>query len=161
MRIILLAVAVLLTAAPASAKNFAFPAKNPIATIMIPDTWTTEEITYGYSAKSPDDDVFFSVEYATGARIDKMLANNTAWMTENKITSSKEPVEKAINIDGIDSKLLTVVGTDENGPTIVDFVFMPAGDNRLIMLTLWASDEERKANAADISAIESSVKAIK
>ena len=161
MKKLVLAVLIVFASGSAFAKNFAFPAKNPTATISIPDTWKTEEITYGYSAKSPDEDVFFSVEYATGARVEKMLANNTAWMKENKITSTREPVEKTIQIDGIEAKLLTVIGKDENGPTIVDFVFMPAGENRLIMLTLWGSEDERKANAADIAAIESSVKAIK
>src|SRR5450631_2704535 len=72
--------------APAWAKNFAFPEKNPVGTVSIPDSWKTEEIDYGYSAKSSDGEVFFYVEYAGGPRVDKMLDNNTEWLKENKIT---------------------------------------------------------------------------
>ena len=70
---------------PASAHNFAVPEKNPVATLVISDSWKIEDIDYGYSAKSSDGDVFFSVEYATGSRIEKMLDNNTDWMKENHI----------------------------------------------------------------------------
>eukprot|EP01037_Dinobryon_pediforme_P031282 gene31282-35699_t len=132
MKKLLLAVAMVIATSPAFAKNFAVPAKDPIATIAIPDTWETEEIQYGYSAKPPSHDAFFSVEYATGARVDKMLKLNDEWLKENNIKADREPVQKAISIDGIESQLLTVIGKDEDGPTIVDFVFIPAGKDRLI-----------------------------
>jgi len=41
-------------------------AKNPAVTLRLPYTWKSEEIEYGFSAKSPDGDMFFSVESATG-----------------------------------------------------------------------------------------------
>jgi hypothetical protein len=87
--------------APALAKNFAFPEKNPVGTISIPDSWKTEEIDYGYSAKSSDGEVFFYVEYAGGPRVDKMLDNNTEWLKENKITPKGKPAEKEIEIGGL------------------------------------------------------------
>jgi hypothetical protein len=40
--------------APGFAGNLAFPAKDPIATLSIPDSWAMEEIEWGYSATSPD-----------------------------------------------------------------------------------------------------------
>jgi hypothetical protein len=142
------------------AKNFAFPEKNPAGTVTIPNSWKTEEIDYGYSAKSSDGDVFFSVEYAGGSRIEKMLDNNTAWMKENNIKPKEKPVEKEIEIGGLSAKLLHFDATDENGDTTVDFVFIAGGSGRLIMLTLWGSEEELKANQADIEAIKKSIKAI-
>jgi hypothetical protein len=144
---------------PALAKNLAVPTKDPVATITIPDTWKTEEITYGYSAKSPDGDVFFSVEYASGSRLDKMLDNNTQWMKDNKIVPSTKE-EREITLGGLSAKLLSFKAKDENGDTKVDFVFIDGGKGRLIMLTLWASEEEMAANANDISAIQKSIKAI-
>jgi len=159
-KLMLAAVVLVSVALPALAKNFAVPEKNPVATLAIPDTWKTEEIEFGYSAKSPDNDIFFSAEYATGARVDAMLENNSDWLKENKITSKEKPAESEINIGGLSAKMLTVNGADENGPTVVEFVFIPAGPKRLVMLTLWGSQEERKANEADIKLIESSVKPI-
>ena len=49
---------------PSYAKNLAVPAKNPAATIVIPDSWDLDETEFGYSATSPDEDVIFSVEIA-------------------------------------------------------------------------------------------------
>src|SRR6266568_714709 len=147
------------TSAPL-AKNFAFPEKNPSGTVSIPDSWTTEEIEYGYSAKSPNDDVFFSVEFAGGSRVDKMMDNNTAWMKENENKPKGKPVEKEIDINSISAKLLHFDATDENGDTSVDFVFISGGEGRLIMLTLWGSEDELKANQADLDAIKKSIKAI-
>ncbi len=145
---------------PASAKNLAVPEKNPVATITVPNSWDIDEIDYGYVARSPNEDVFFSVEYATGKRVDKMLENNNAWLDENEIVAKSAPVEKDIELGGLKAKLISYDGTDEDGDTHVDFVLIAAGDNRLILLTLWASPEALKANKDDIIAIQNSVKAI-
>ena len=145
---------------PASAHNFAVPEKNPVATLVIPDSWKIDDIDYGYSAKSSDGDVFFSVEYATGSRIEKMLDNNTDWMKENHIKAKGKPVEKQIEIGGLPAKLLHYDASDEDGDTIVDFVLIPAGEGRVIMLTLWGSEGQLKANQADIDVIKKSIKAI-
>ena len=142
------------------AKNFAVPAKNPVATITIPDTWKSEEIEYGYNAKSPDDAVFFSVEYATGSRVDKMIDANTAWMKENKIIPKGKAAESDVTIGGLPAHVLHFDATDEDGDTLVDFVLIPAGENRLIMLTLWGSEEDLTDNKDDIQAIQKSIKAI-
>ena len=146
--------------APGFAKNLAIPAKEPVATIVIPDKWKLEEIEYGYSAKSPDGDVFFSVEYAVESRVDKMFAETKTWMKENKIKTKDEGVQKETEIGGLPAKIFTYKATDENGDTQIDFVTIPAG-KRLILITIWASDEEREANKADIIAIQKSLKAIK
>jgi hypothetical protein len=144
----------------ALAKNFAFPEKNPSGTVSIPDTWSTEEIEYGYSAKSPGEDVFFSVEFAGGSRLDKMLDNNVEWMKENEIEPKGKPVEKEIEINGIPAKLLHFDATDGDGDTTVDFVFISGGSGRVTMFTLWGSAEEIEANQADIDSIKKSIKAI-
>ena len=71
-----------LLAGPAMARNIAVPASDPAATVTVPDNWKFEEIDYGYSAVSPDKDVFFSVEYAGKNKIDAMMKNNEDWMKE-------------------------------------------------------------------------------
>ena len=159
-KLFLVAALALPLAMPAWAKNFAFPRANPVATVTIPDSWKTESIDYGFSAKSPDGDVFFSVESTSAKNIDKMMKANTDWMKENKIKLSDKPQEGKFDLGGLQASMVRHETTDENGPTIVDFVFTEGGKDRLIMLTLWASEKEREANAADIKAIQSSIKSI-
>jgi hypothetical protein len=156
----LLAVILVCTAvAPGIAKNLAVPAKDPVATLMIPDTWKQKEIEFGYSGTSPDEAIFFSVEYARSDRIDKLFALNDDWMKENKIVQKGEPKQQEITLGGLAAKLFTYQATDENGPTEVDFVIIPAG-KRIVLLTLWGSEKEQKDNKADIDSIKNSIKAI-
>jgi hypothetical protein len=144
---------------PLSAKNFAVPDKDPTVTLTLPDNWKTEEIEFGYSAVSPGKDVFFSVEFASVGRVDALMKTNEKWMKENGIKMvTPQKVETTIN--GIPATVLQFETTDENGQTTLEFIMMPGGKNRMIMLTLWGSDEERKKHGAAIDSIMSSVKAI-
>lgn len=145
---------------PVPARNFAVPSKAPAITIVVPDDWKVEEIEYGYSAKSPDGDVFFSVESARVGKLDAMLENNNAWMKENKIKTNVPVEKRTMDFNGVEGEVIRYTTTDENGPTIVDFVLLPGGKNTMIMLTLWGSQEERTANAKAIDAIMNSVKPI-
>lgn len=146
--------------APGFAKNLALPAKDPAATLVIPDSWKPEAIDFGWQAKSPDGEVFFSVEYAAGARIQKMLAANDTWLKDNKIKPKAEPMEQEFDYNGLPAKVIKYVAQDENGDTEVDFVIVTAGQGRVIMLTLWASKEERAKNTVEIDAIKASFKKI-
>lgn len=146
-------------ASPAWAKKFAFPQNDPAATVTIPDTWKTKSIKYGFQAKSPDGDVFFSVESASVKAMDKMLDENTAWMKENNIKVTAKAAERELDLGGLKSKLLVYPAKDDNGETEVTLVFAEAGQ-RLIFITMWASREEQKANDKDIDTIIGSIKAI-
>jgi hypothetical protein len=145
--------------APGVAKNLAVPEKNPVATLMIPDSWKQEEIEFGYSGTSPDGAIFFSVEYARGDRVDKLFAMNDDWMKENKIHPKGEPKKQEVTIGGLAASIFTYQATDENGPTEIDFVLIPAG-KRIILMTLWGSEQEQHDNKADLDIIKNSIKAI-
>ncbi|RDJ27572.1 hypothetical protein DWF00_11575 [Bosea caraganae] len=152
-------VAVALLAMPAAAKNFAVPDKNPAITITVPDDWKSEEIAYGYSARPKDEAIFFSVEFADARNVEKMLDNNEAWMKENKI-KKVAPIKADAPLNGIPATIFQFRTSDENGPTVVDFIMMSAGNNRMIMLTVWGSNEERETHAKALDAIFGSIKAI-
>ncbi len=49
-------------AMPAAAKNFAIPAKNPIATLVLPDDWSADEIDTGVEVTSKDGEVYIAFE---------------------------------------------------------------------------------------------------
>ena len=147
-------------ALPAFAKNFAVPGKNPAVTVVVPDKWKSEEIEFGWSAKSPDGDVFFSIESANVKKIDALFDNNAKWMKENKINDKVQVEKREMDFNGIAGEVHRYNTKDANGPTIVDFVLMPGGKNTMILITLWASSEERTANAKDIDSIMNSIKPI-
>jgi hypothetical protein len=153
------ALAAVLFVAPAFAKNFAVPDKNPAITITVPNDWKTQEIEYGYSARPDDEAIFFSVEFADARNIDKMMATNDAWMKQNKI-KKVEPIKAEVPLNGIPATVFQYRTTDGNGPTTVDFILLPAGNNRMIMLTVWGNDEERETHGKALDAIFGSIKSI-
>ena len=153
------ALAALLFVAPAFAKNFAVPDKNPAITITVPDNWKTQEIEFGYSARPADEAIFFSVEFASARNIDKMMATNDSWMKENNI-KPVEPIKADVPLNGIPATVFQFRTTDDNGPTKVDFILLPAGNERMIMITVWGNDEERETHAKALDAIFASIKSI-
>lgn len=161
MKKLLLSLAVLsLFATSLSAKNFAVPDKDPAATLTVPDNWKIEEIEFGFSAQSPGRDVFFSMEYASKKKLDAMMKTNEEWMKENEIDFGKKPEEREMDFNGISGTVLRYDTTDANGPTIVDFILLPAGKNRVVMLTLWGSETERSKHKVAIKSIMDSVRPI-
>ncbi len=141
------------------AKNLAVPTKDPSVTLSVPDTWKMEEITHGYSAVSPGKDVFFSVEFANARNVKKLMTDNDAWMKENGI-KKVEAKQVDAPINGIPATIFQFDTVDSNGKTLVEFIMMGAGKERMIMFTLWGSDEERTKHGKDIDAIMSSIKPI-
>lgn len=159
MKTMLLAAALLAAlAVPAAAKNFAVPTNDPAITLAIPDTWETSEIDFGFSASSPNEDVAFYVEYADKKKIDKMMEVTDEWMEEQGIKPQGDP--EVIEVEGPPKgTIYKFKAKDKNGPTNVSFTLIPT-KNRLIMLTLWGSNEEQAKHSKDIDAILGSIKAI-
>jgi hypothetical protein len=159
-RVLYVALVVVALAMPAMARTFPVPPDAPAVTVTTPDNWKVSEIEYGFSAMSSGEDVYFSVEYASGDKaVEKMMNDNEAWMKENKIKPVKPNVEEG-KINGIDIKHYEFDTTDDNGKTLVDFFLVPAG-NSLAMLTFWGSEAERNKHQDEIVGIMNSVKPAK
>lgn len=160
LRVLLSVLSVLmLVCSGAQAKNLAFPEKDPVATIVIPDQWKTVAIEYGWETKSPNDDIYFSIEYGREKTFDKIVDGNEKWMRDNKITIKSDVNKNPINLGGLAGEILTYQAVDENGPTYLSFIVLNGG-KRLILMTLWGSEEEFKANDKAVNAMMDSIKLI-
>ena len=146
--------------APGVAENIAVPSKDPIATLTVPDKWETQEIEWGYSATSPDGGLAFYVESAPASRVENLFATNDEWLKENNIKPKGEHSEAEVNIAGLPAKVFSYPATDDDGDTVIDFVVIQEGKGRVILLTLWGSQEDREANQDDLDAIKKSIKPI-
>jgi hypothetical protein len=152
-------VALSLMAAPALARNFAVPEKNPAITLSVPDSWEVEESEYGYSAFSPGKDVFFSVEYARSRQVKPLMDATAKWMKDNRI-KAVEPVQAETKLNGMDATVFQFETSDENGPTTVELILVNGGKDHMVMFTLWGSDKERAKHGAAVDGIMKSVKRI-
>lgn len=158
-RTAVIAFALTLLASQVHAKNFAVPDKDPAIVISIPNDWDTKEVNYGYEGWSPDKDVYISVEFAAIKNVKAMMQSNEKWMKDTGIKVN-EPTESEITLNGIKSTLYKFETTHKGEPTTVDFVMLPGGKDRIVLITLWGNADERKKHAEAIDAILTSVKAI-
>ncbi len=140
----------------AAARTVAVPPNDPAIVVTLPSSWKTEKIDYGYSAMSPNNDVFLSVEYAKAANVEGMMKLNDDWMKENSIKPVK-PTKEEGTLNGIPVTHFAFDTTDENGPTLVDFFLMEA-NKHAALITIWGSIAERKTHKTDVDAFISSLK---
>ena len=144
-------------AGAALAKTFKLPEDNPAATMAIPDSWKPEEIDDGIQATSPDGSVYMSIEVGDVGNLDDLIENTFAYLKKNTVRiddSTKKESTTAIN--GIEIKDITWKGRDKDGPTIVGVSFIPVAQEKVLMLTHWASPAgEKKYNDAIISILTS------
>lgn len=154
-----IALALALLGTPVIAKNFAVPDNDPAIVISIPNNWTTKEVKYGYEGWSPGKDVYISVEFAAIKNVREMMASNEKWMKDTGIKVN-EPTESEATLNGIKATLYKFDTTFKGEPTTVDFIMLPGGKDRVVLLTLWGNDEERTKHGKAIDSILSSVKAI-
>ena len=154
------ALMLLLLGPAAAGRVFPVPPTAPAITVTTPSSWKVEEIEHGYSATSPGEDVFFSVEYeSTQKGVDALMKDNDDWMKENKI-KQVAPTKEEGAVNGVSMTHFEFDTTDANGKTLVDFFLIPAGDS-LAMLTFWGSVEERNKHKDDIVGILNSIKPAK
>jgi hypothetical protein len=158
-RIAVIALALALLASPVVAKNFAVPDKDPAIIVSIPNDWATKEVKYGYEGWSPNKDVYISVEFAAIKNVKAMMEANQKWMKDTGIKVN-QPIEAETNLNGITATLYKFETTYKDAPTTVDFIMLPGGKDRVVLLTLWGNDEERTKHGKAIDSILSSVKAI-
>ncbi len=152
-------VALSLVAAPADARNFAVPEKNPAITLSVPNSWEVEESEFGYSMFSPGKDVFFSVETARSREVKPLMDATKKWMRTNKI-KAVEPTQAETKLNGMDATVFQFETSDDNGPTTVELILVNGGPDHIVMFTLWGSDKEREKHGRAVDAIMKSVKRI-
>ena len=158
-RTVVIALALSLFGSPVFAKNFAVPDKDPAIIVSIPDNWDTKEVKYGYEGWSPNKDVYISIEFTAIKNVKAMMESNQKWMKNTGIKVN-QPTESETNLNGISATLYKFETTYKDEPTTVDFIMLPGGKDRVVLLTLWGNDEERTKHGKAIDSILSSVKAI-
>jgi hypothetical protein len=142
----------------ANAKNFAIPDENPVATLSLPNGWKPTDIEHGVEAKSPDGDIYFSAESSSPKGFDSLMDDNVQWMKDNKIRpDTPKPAEKDITYNGMQGHVLSWNAHDEDGATILDFIILAPTSKRLLLLTVWASEQERTHHIDELNGIMASL----
>jgi hypothetical protein len=137
------------------------PAKNPVVTIEVPDSWDPEETDKGIAVESADKvaTVFFEIA-ASEKGMNSLLDENINWLikdqdVEIKIASKKE---QDFLVGGTKSSLMAYdANSKEFGPSKVGFIFTTIG-KKLLVTTYWLTVKGYAKQEAALDAILASVR---
>jgi hypothetical protein len=140
------------------------PAKKPVITIEVPDSWDPEETDKGIAIESPDKvaTVFFEIA-ASEKGMNSLLDENIDWLikdqgVEIKIASKKE---QDFLVGGMKSSLMAYEADSKDfGPSKVGFIFTTIG-KKVLVVTYWLTVKGYDKQEAALDAILASVKPAK
>lgn len=144
-------------AAPACAKDIVLPAKEPAVTATMPDDWDTSVYETEIASVSADGDIVVNIATDSKARLDALIKDSKAYLTKNKVKLVGKPTEQTIDFNGTPGQVQRYQATDKNGKAIIDFVTLDASRNRVVLLTVWGSEDDRQTNGTALDAIMKSV----
>lgn len=156
----LAATAILLISATASlAGSFTFPADEPAATVEIPDDWQPTETDYGVEGNSPDAGTYISFDIAGAEDMDQVMTDVFAFLEENGVTadpaSQKETKDE---LNGMSFETIDWKGTDKDGPVSIGVGIIGLSDEKIAIVTYWASTETEATNLPEVGKILATLK---
>lgn len=157
----LLIPALLLTAllTGVSAKEYKLPSEEPVVTFTIPEKWKIEKSDESISATSDDDEILVSFEINDGDSIEGAIEESLGYLKKNKVKIDKDSQKKQeLKVRGMEVVNFDWDGTDPDGPTKISLTILGITKDKALVLLYWASPEGEKKHAADLKAMQDSIK---
>ena len=137
------------------------PAKNPVVTVEVPDSWDPQETDKGIAIESADKvaTVFFEIA-ASEKGMKSLIDESIDWLVKDQgvninLTSKRD---QDILVGGMKSSLLSYDAySKEFGPSKVGFMFTSIG-KRLLVTTYWVTVKGFSKQEAVLQRIFESVK---
>ena len=137
------------------------PAKKPVVTIEIPDSWDPEETDKGIAVESADKVATAFFEIASSEKgMNSLLDENIDWLVKDQgvkinIASKKE---QDFLVGGMKSLLIAYdASSKEFGPSKVGFIFTTIG-KKLLVTTYWVTVKGFAKQEAVLDGLLASVK---
>ncbi|MDK4743633.1 histidine kinase [Rhizobium sp. CNPSo 3464] len=146
----------------AHAETLQFPSEEPIAEVSIPHSWGPKETETGIDATSPDSAIYFSIDIANDATMNKTVDDAVDFLVKNGVNidakSKHEFPDTTLN--GMKLGHLEWDGTDKDGPVHVQLAFAQPSEHKMLVITYWGSTEDEAKQDDAVSGIISSLKPI-
>jgi hypothetical protein len=150
-----------LMSAPALARNFAIPAKNPVATVVLPDDWDGEVIDNGVEVTSADDEIYIAFEAVKAAKAEAALNEGLDYLKGKGVKIDESSLkQKELTVNGMKGVEVDLTGKDKDGDAVISLMLLAASKDRLVILTYWGTPDGTKANADALNKIVQSIKPV-
>jgi hypothetical protein len=147
--------------ATATAEDFKLPKDEPIVSFTVPEKWKIEKSDESISATSDDDEILVSFEVNDGDSIEGAIEETFGYLKKNKVKIDKESQKKQeMKVRGMEVVNFDWKGTDEDGPTNISLTILGVTKQKALLVLYWASPEGEKKHAADLKAMQDSIKPI-
>lgn len=143
---------------PAEAKTYALPAKSPAITLTIPDNWNVTAEQNEINSVASDGYLVVNVAYGDRSDLENLIRETRAYLKKGKVDLSVKPVAVTLDVGGTPAQVQRYTTTAGSEKTIVDFVTVDASRDRVVLITIWGTKDERTANEATLSAVMNSIK---
>ncbi len=145
-----------------SAKTFKLGDDKPVASIMIPDSWSPEEIDQGVEGTAKDGETYVAAEIIDAKDIKSAIDDGLKYFQKNGVKINPDTLEKKeAKMGGFDAVTLQGKGTDKDGPTHVSLTLVIISGEKIVLLTYWGTATGEESNGEDLSKIAASIAAIK
>lgn len=162
----LLAIALLAIALPASAiaKDFELGNDAPVATIAIPDDWTSHEFDNGVEGTSPDG-LYVAAEVVPASDVKSATEGAIKYLmdqgvTIGDVTAESKDTDKLVS-NGLEYAFVDWNGKDKDGDAAIElFIYdMSKQNGHFLVLTAWGPPALQKPEMESYQSILKSVKA--
>ncbi len=159
---VLAAAAALLLSTAAQAKDFNIPSEKPVASITMPDKWSANETDSGLEGTSEDSAVYFAVDIADAANMDKTIQEAAKFLEDQGIKiDEKTQKNKQDKLNGRDIFFVSYAATDKDGPASVGLAILLLDEKTALVLSYWGTAGEEDKHMPEINKILDSIKPAK
>lgn len=149
----------LITASASLAGSVTFPADEPAATVEIPDDWKPTPTDYGIEANSPDAGTYISFDIAGAEDTEQVIKDVFGFLEENGVTADPaSQTESKGEQNGMPYQTLSWKGIDKDGPVTIGVGVVTLSEEKIAVVTYWASAETEAANSEAVNKILESIK---
>jgi hypothetical protein len=145
------------------AATFPVPAKNPIATVTIPDGWNPKVSGDTVEAASGDGSIYVAFDSVEAADADGMI---DAFL--DSVKGNGDEVDRAskktkdVKINNLDASEISYTGKDKEGPTVIKLTLIKTNaPSKVLLFSYWASTSSEATYEKDLQAISSGIQATK
>jgi hypothetical protein len=155
--------ALLLTAfvASASAGTYKLPKDEPIASITFPDGWKVEASDESLDVSSNDDEIYINIEFNDADSLEGAIEESIGYLKKNKVKIDKATEKKTeTDFHGIKVVDFSWDGEDADGKCKISLTILGITPKKALLMLYWASPEGEKKHAAELGAIQQSIKSL-
>ncbi len=151
----------LITATTSVAGTFSFPSDDPAASVEIPDDWQPTETDYGVEGSSPDAGTYISFDVAGDEDMDQVMTDVFAFLEENGVVPDPASQhESKDQLNGMPFQTIDWKGTDKDGPVSIGVGIIGLSEEKIAIVTYWASTETEAENMPEVGKILATLKPV-